>query len=251
MQKKTIDLGVVIPTLNEEHFVGYLLDSIIKQSVQPKEIVVVDAYSEDKTMEQVKMRQKSLPQLKFFQIPKFTVSRQRNFGVKQTTAKHLLFLDADMELRGKEDLAKYFQEVLKRKPAVAAARNLPNVKHWKNSIYFKVEDLLFRSFSRYLLPVVTGRNLYISRKVFELAGGFDEELKVGEDQELVQRIVQNGGKLIFLKTVKLYTSVRRIVQEGRRRYALKMAFYGLKIMLLGRKRSKVKYEFGNFRRPDL
>ncbi len=58
---------------------GYLLDSIVNQSVQPREIVVVDAYSQDKTIEQARMRQNLLPQLKIFQIPKFTLKSIRSF----------------------------------------------------------------------------------------------------------------------------------------------------------------------------
>ena len=46
-----IDLAIIIPTLNEEHFIGYLLDSIIRQNIQPKEIVIVDAYSKDTTLD--------------------------------------------------------------------------------------------------------------------------------------------------------------------------------------------------------
>lgn len=247
MQKneQIIDLAIIIPTLNEEHFVGYLLDSIIQQSVLPKEIVVVDAYSRDKTVNEIRKRQKFLPQLKVFRIPRYTISRQRNFGVKQTTAKHLLFLDADMKLRNKDVLEKYFHEVLTKKPDVAAAKNLPDSSYWKDLLYFTAEDLLFK-ISKYFWPIVTARNLYVRRKTFNEVQGFDEELAVGEDQELAHKIVRNGGKLVFLKSVKLHTSTRRVEQQGRRKYALQMILFGLDTLLRGHKKSKVKYEFGNF-----
>ncbi len=58
--KIIIDLAIIIPTLNEEHFIGRLLDSIISQSVMPKELVIVDAYSKDKTIAEIKKRQKKL-----------------------------------------------------------------------------------------------------------------------------------------------------------------------------------------------
>lgn len=245
-EKIGIDLAIVIPTLNEEHFIGRLLDSIINQSVKPQELVVVDAFSKDKTIEEIKKRQKDLD-LRYFSIPRHTIARQRNFGAQKTAASHLLFLDADMELRGENVLEKYFKEILKRKPDVAAAKTLPDSNTWKNAVYFKVEDLSFK-LSRYFWPVVTARNLYVNRRVFEAAGGFDEELPVGEDADLVQRILKGGNKLIFLKTVKLHTSVRRVEQEGRRKYALKMVLFGLNILLHGHKKSRVKYEFGNFKK---
>ncbi len=242
---KRLDLSIVVPTLNEEHFIGRLLDSIIRQTVAPKEVVIVDAYSKDKTIQEIKKRQTKLTNLCYFQVPKKTIARQRNFGAGKTTSPHLLFLDADMELRGKALLEKYFEEVIKRKPDVAAARTLPDIENWKNSIYFKAEDLAFK-FSKSFWPVVTARNLYVTRQMFNQVKGFDEELMVGEDQELVQRIIKYGGKLIFLKTVKLHTSVRRVEEEGRSRYALRMILFGLNILLRGYKKSKVEYEFGHF-----
>lgn len=245
--KTIIDIAIIIPTLNEEAFVGRLLDSVIKQSVIPKELVVVDAYSKDKTIEEIKKRQFKLPNLRYFKIPKDTVARQRNFGVKKTTSSHLLFLDADMEFREKDALESYFKEVLARRPDVAAASSLPDSTDWKNAVYFKAEDLLFR-ISKFIWPVITARNLYVKRSMFNKVGGFDEELAVAEDQELVHRIITTGGKLVFLKTVKSYTSTRRVEQEGRRKYVLKMLLYGLNILLHGRKRSKVDYQFGNFKK---
>ena len=244
-EKPTINLAVIIPTLNEQLFIGKLLDAIIKQTMQPEEIVVVDAFSKDKTAQEVKIRQKYLPQIKFFQIPKKTVARQRNFGVKKTKSPDILFLDADMEFRQKGDLEKYFKEVKTRKPEVAVAKNLPDSNHWKDRVYFEAEDMLFK-LSKFFWPVITARNLYITRKIFNMVGGFNENIAVGEDQELVHRILGNGGKLIFLKKVKLHTSARRVIKDGRIRHALKMMLFGINIITRGRDKSKVDYEFGHF-----
>ena len=44
-------ISIIIPTLNEEKYLTHLLESIKKQSIAPKEIIVVDALSQDKTKE--------------------------------------------------------------------------------------------------------------------------------------------------------------------------------------------------------
>lgn len=244
--KTIIDLAIIIPTLNEEHFIGRLLDSIIRQTVVPEEVVIVDAYSKDKTIGEIKKRQAKLG-LQYFRIPQSTIAKQRNLGAKKTTSPHLLFLDADMELRGKDDLEKYFKEVMEKKSDVAAAENLPDSASVKNKVYFNAENLLVK-FLKYIWPVVTARNLYVRRDMFNKVRGFDSSIAVGEDQELVHRIIKGGGKLTLLKTVKLYTSTRRVEYEGRRRYALKMILFGLDILLRGHKKSRVEYEFGKFKR---
>ncbi len=243
--KQIIDLAIIIPTLNEEYFIGKLLDSLIKQTVQAREFVIVDAYSKDKTIAEIKKREELLPQLKYFQIPRYTVARQRNLGVKKTKSKDILFLDADMEFKHSKDLEKYFAEVLNRKPDVAVAKNLPDSNNWKDAVYFEAEDLLFK-LSKYFWPVITARNLYVKRKIFTDVGGFNEDVAVGEDQELVHRILKSNGKLVFLKSVKLHTSARRVTKDGRFRHALKMVLFGVNIIVKGRDKSKVDYEFGKF-----
>lgn len=245
--KELIDLSIVIPTLNEEHFIGRLLDSIASQTVAPKEIVVVDAQSPDKTIAEIKKRQVVLKNLKYFQIPRKTISCQRNLGAQKTTAPHLLFLDADMELKQNDVLERYFKEVTTRKPDIAVAKTPPDSKYWKDLIYFEAEYSLIRLLKPFW-PVITARNLYIRRDVFNKVGGFDENVAVGEDQDLAHRVIKKGGKLIFLKTVQMHTSTRRVAQEGRTKYSIRMILFGLSIMLLGRKRSKVRYEFGNFKK---
>lgn len=240
-----IDLAIVIPTLNEEHFVGYLLDSIISQSVQPKEIVVVDAYSKDKTISQIKLRQKLLPQLKVFQIPKFTISRQRNFGAGKTTTNHLLFLDADTELRGRDILKEYFKQIQKKGCDLAIATNKPTTNYWKDRIFFSTMDLLFK-ISKPIWPMATSINMYIGRETFEKIRGFDENIAVGEDFEIISRIVKNGGKFSILSSPKIYTTPRRLEKEGRIRFALKTTRSFLRIVRYGFRNNPIEYKFGHF-----
>lgn len=244
----TIDLAIVIPTLNEEKFIGKLLDSILNQTLWPKEIVVVDAYSKDNTIKEVIKRQRLFPKLKYYQIPKHTISRQRNFGARKTKAAHILFLDADSELKDPKTLEKYFDEVLRKKPDLAAATNLPISNFWKDIVYFASIDLLFKT-AKPVWPVADGRNMYIKREVFEKNGGFDEDIVIGEDHEIVQRVVKKGGKFIFLDNPKIYNSARRFHKEGRRNFTLKMVRSFFHVLKNGYKNNpvEIEYKFGKFK----
>lgn len=248
-KKEILDLAIIIPTLNEEHFVGYLLDSIAYQSVLPKEIVVVDAYSRDKTVYEVRKRQRLFPRLQVFRIPKFTIARQRNLGVNKTTAKHLLFLDADTELRGKDVLKRYFEQVKKKRPDLAIATNQPTTDHWKDSMYFKAMDLIFK-ISKPIWPMGTCMNMYAKREIFEKMGAFDESIAVGEDLEIVYRIVKNGGKFLIISDPKIHTSPRRFEKEGRIRFALKATRSFIRVVRHGYNNNPIQYEFGHFTEED-
>lgn len=244
----SIDLAIIIPTLNEEHFIGKLLDSISRQSVLPKEIVIVDAYSQDKTVPEIKKRENKFPSLKVFRIPKFTISRQRNLGARETHSPHILFLDADTVLKEDNVLKEYYQEVLKRKLDIAAAFNLPLSDYWKDKVFFWLMNTTLKV-SKPIWPMATGMNLYLKRSVFNKLEGFDEDIRVGEDYDLVQRAVKLKLRFIFIRSVNIHTSVRRFAKVGRRKYTLEIAKASYRVLRYGHKHNPMEYEFGNFKKP--
>lgn len=242
---KIIDLAIVVPTLNEEKYIGELLDSILQQTVWPKELVIVDACSKDQTEEEVNKYKKKLPQLKFYQIPKYTISRQRNFGAKKTKASHILFLDADTMLIDSDTLEKYFQGVKEKNPGLALAPNYPLSEHWKDKVLFEVANA-GTAVTKHFYPIAVAINLYIRRDVFNKLGGFDEKIRIGEDCELVQRYAKSGLKYTILKDPKIYTSVRRLRKEGRIRFVLKMINSLINVQIYGYKKNPIEYEFGKY-----
>jgi glycosyltransferase involved in cell wall biosynthesis len=245
MGKRLIDLAIVIPTLNEEKYIGGLLESIARQTIHPQEIVVVDAFSKDNTETEVKKWFKKIPQLKFYQIPKDTISKQRNFGVKKTKASRILFLDADTALIDDDTLEKYIDEVEKKKAQIAVAGNYPLSKHWKDKAYFDAANLTTKM-SKHIWPMAVGINLFCNRNIFEKLGGFDEKVRVGEDVELVQRFAKKGFRYEVLEEPKIHTSVRRLRKEGRIRFVLMMINSFLAAQIYGHRRNPIvkEYEFG-------
>jgi glycosyltransferase involved in cell wall biosynthesis len=242
---KLVDLAIVVPTLNEENYIGNLLDSINKQTVQPKEIVIVDAFSKDKTEAEVKKFKKKLPQLKFIQIPKYSISRQRNAGARKTKASHILFLDADTVLLDADTLEKYFQEVKEKDPGLAVAGNYPLSDHWKDKVLFQAANIGTKAV-RDIYPLAVAINLYIRRDIFETLGGFDEKVKLGEDCELVQRYAKEGLKYIVLEKPRIFTSVRRLRKEGRIGYIVKSINSLIGTEIYGYRKNPIikEYEFG-------
>lgn len=242
---KIIDLAIITPTLNEEHYIGKLLDSISKQTVQPKEIVIVDAFSEDNTIEEIKKRQKALHQLKYYQIQKYTIARQRNLGVKKTKSENILFLDADVLFKKDHILEDYFKNIESNRPDVSIVTNLPDSNHWKDKFLFKSADFMMKLLKPVWVTAV-GINLYVSRKFFEKVNGFDEEIKVAEDFELVQRMVKNGAKYIIFSLPEIHSSVRRWRKYGRIRTFIMMIISGALISIVGYRKNPIhkKYHFG-------
>src|SRR5215208_7998971 len=86
-------LSVIVPTLNEERYVGALLSDVASQTRTPDEVLVVDAGSEDGTASVVRR----FPSARLLEGEP-PVARGRNLGGKSATGEVLIFLDADTRL---------------------------------------------------------------------------------------------------------------------------------------------------------
>ena len=91
-QKRLNDVSVIIPTLNRCDFLKRALASVLKQTIKPKEIIVIDNGSSDNTQ---KMVCSLFPMVKFLKEARRGVSAARNKGIKLATSEWVAFLDSD------------------------------------------------------------------------------------------------------------------------------------------------------------
>ena len=87
-------ISLVVRTLNEEKNISRCLSAVLKQTRLPDEILIVDNYSCDKTLEIVKKFQNKL-QIIIFCNTRVSYVSGLNLGVKMAKYKTLGFLSAD------------------------------------------------------------------------------------------------------------------------------------------------------------
>ena len=87
-------ISVVIPTFNRISLVARAIDSVLKQSLNPYEIIVVDDGSDDGTSEMIQNKYKSI---KLIQQQSNGVSAARNNGIKHAKGDWIGLLDSDDE----------------------------------------------------------------------------------------------------------------------------------------------------------
>lgn len=167
-----IIVSVIITTKNSAITLEKLLRSIKRQTYSNLEIIIVDNYSKDKTLNLVQKYTKKV----FTKGPER--SSQRNFGAKKARGKYLLFLDADMELTRnviKEcvKLSNIFKSVVIPEKTVGDGL-LQDIRRFEREMY---EGDLSVELAR-----------FYNKKVFEKAGGFDERLTGPEDYDLFYRV---------------------------------------------------------------
>lgn len=89
-------LTVIIPVYNEEKYLRRCLDSIVRQTEQPDEVIIIDDGSTDGSLEIIKEYCATLG-WKYKSKINGGVSVARNVGLELSTSEYITFLDSDDE----------------------------------------------------------------------------------------------------------------------------------------------------------
>ncbi len=209
------DITVIIPALNEEKYIGKCIDSLLKQTYANFKIIVIDNGSEDHTVDIVK----KYKNIKLIIEKNKGVARARNKGVKFSNSDILFFIDADTipSLR----VLEYYHNLFKQdKNIIAATGPIEPLEKTTFKIkfsYFAVSRIFVPFLILIKRPLIIGHNFCVRKKYFEKAGRFNENYITYEDWDLSTKL-QKYGKIKFVNEALVYTSIRRTVKWGIKKY---------------------------------
>ncbi|WP_297435617.1 glycosyltransferase [Thermococcus sp.] len=172
-------VSVIIPTLlGREHLLKRAILSVLNQTFQDFEIIIVKNYKETKLdLED--------PRINEVYEARKGVSTARNTGMKISGGKYIAFLDDDdvwLPNKLEEQL-----KIFKKSPDVGLVYG--KYKHMGNGKIIPPKIIEGNVFENLLRDNFIGTSTVIIRKeVFESIGGFDESLYIGEDWDYWLRI---------------------------------------------------------------
>lgn len=206
-----ISFSIIIPTLNEEKHLKFLLQCLTKQTYKNYQVIIADCFSQDQTKKIAFSFQKLINGLCFYQKNFKNVSAARNFGAKMAKNQFLIFFDADVEIADN-----FIEEIAKRINHYSLdALTVWNraKKGMRGKFILMLLNLSMTLFQK-IKPSANGPCIIVKKTFFEKIKGFDEEIVFGEDFDLIQRLWKNGAKFkVFSKPI-LYVSTRRFDKEG-------------------------------------
>lgn len=230
-------LSIVIPTKNEELFLPRLLESIKRQTFQPKEVIVADANSTDKTREIAEA-------FGAIVVDGGLPAEGRNRGAAKATGKFILFLDADVELRDFRFLEEAVREMEQRGLGLSTCDVFPLSDAFVDHFMHKAYNVYARAWGS-LFPHAPGFCMCVRRALHEKIGGFDETLTFCEDHDYANRF-RKIGTFGFLRSTHIPVSIRRLDRDGRLNIAIKYLLAELHLALLGPIRHDLfRYTFGH------
>ncbi len=235
-------VSIIIPALNEEKTLPILLESIKIQDFNDYEIIVADAHSKDRTREIAKeygcrVVDGGLP------------AAGRNAGAAAAQGKFLFFLDADVVLPS-GFIRNVYSEMQDRYIDLATCEIKPLSDLRLDRVIHRMINLAV-ILNLWVDPKAFGFCIFVTKRLFERVGGFDESIYVAEDNDFVKRasVYRN---LRYLVSAYIMVSVRRFEKEGRFAYMKKGIKLNLYRAFKGEIRNDevVKYEFNAFDKVD-
>ncbi|AGF78797.1 glycosyl transferase [Desulfocapsa sulfexigens DSM 10523] len=89
------NVSLIIPAYNVETYISECLESVVNQTLENIEIIIVDDGSTDNTLQVSEKYQSIDSRIKIIKQANSGTSCARNIGVKQSTGEYVLFIDSD------------------------------------------------------------------------------------------------------------------------------------------------------------
>ena len=189
----TASVSVVIPAYNCARYIGETLESVLKQSYRPCEIIVVDDGSTDDTQ---RVLEKYRNHIIYIHQENAGEPAARNTGIRRARGEFIAFLDADDLWL--PDKLKFQMDYFEKHPEAALVYSDMKLFDETGIVHESVKEWLRMSPpSGYVFPELFAETLFgsgtvIFRKVcVEQVGFFDESFLVGSDYEMWLRMARH------------------------------------------------------------
>lgn len=214
-----MNISVVIPVYNSISYVEQCLDSILGQTYSPSEIIVVDDGSTDGSGSYIQGLYGD--KIKLITKRNGGAGSARNVGVNCATSEWVAFCDSDdvwlpnhlelffSSIRGQE-LIKWYMSLLSpdriedadlEKMLIqndGACRNNATVADSSNNRTILVDYLRDKELFGWNLSVVS---LVVKKDLLLEVGLFSEELKTGQDVDLLVKLALSGNRLLIIPEI--------------------------------------------------
>jgi glycosyltransferase involved in cell wall biosynthesis len=193
--------SLICTVLNEEKTAGSLLDSLLKQTRKPDEIVIVDGGSKDRTVDVLKAHSKRFPlPVRIIVAKGANISQGRNIAIKHAKGPVIVSTDG-----GTVHDRNWFKNIVKNIEDgydVSAGPFYPLPKT-------KFEEIVGKLFYPNMNNVPddwppSSRSAAFTKQAWKKSGGYPEELYTAEDSVFNYRLKATGARYMVARGAKSY-----------------------------------------------
>lgn len=208
---KTTLVSILIPLYNAEKYFAKTIESILNQTYEHIEVIIVDDGSTDNSLKIAKQLEGEFSQIKVYSQENKGASSARNKAFKLSKGEYIQYLDADdilhMDkiLTQVQYLKKYEEKVVSFGKCgkfqndignavfyeLSVNKNYLNTKRFLTDIWLNLEAVYLHS---WLTP----------RTLIEAVGEWNENLTNNDDGEFFSRIVALANQLVYVNDSIVY-----------------------------------------------
>jgi len=284
MMEKQPLVSVIMPCYNGEKFISNAIESVLNQTYQNWELIVVDDGSTDNSKDIIRKYTTINNKITLTEHKcNKGIAKTKNAGIANARGKYIAFLDQDdIWLNSKLELQLERFEIGSDNIGVVCTGMIftdTNMKPINIFRGFKDEDQKTLIKNLYLKPTNSSSIMMVNKEYFEHIGTFNEELIGWDDYELLVRLatisqikyireplvkkrihknnaqrlsaVQNETEKVFSKILVLYPFLKKYknIKESNRLYAnsIKLFEQGDRILAYNILKKSIRKRPGNFR----
>jgi len=207
--------SLICTVINEERTIGNLLDSILKQTRKPDEIVIVDGGSRDNTVKVLKEHSKRFPiPVKVIVADGANISQGRNIAIQYAHGSVIVSTDG-----GTVHDKDWFKNIVK---------NIEDGYDVSAGLFYALpktefEEIVGKLFYPDMEKVPddwppSSRSAAFTKKAWAKAGGYPEELYTAEDSVFNYRLKASGARYKVARNAKSYWRPRPTFRKFFKQY---------------------------------
>ncbi len=207
-------ISLVIPSFNEEKYIGECLKNALQNGKELFEIIVVNNASTDNTESVAKFFSNNYSNIKIVNEPRKGLTKARQRGLLEARGNIIAYTDADTKMPNDwvKKINKYFE-----KDGKTVCVSGPYI-YYDQSFIGKILVWIYWLFAYIMYFLVgymaVGGNFAVRKEALLKIGGFDQNISFyGEDTDIARRL-SKVGKVKFFLNLYMYTSARRLKNEG-------------------------------------
>ena len=202
-------VSIVIPTYNHGNYIGKAIKSLINQTYQNWEAIIIDNQSSDQTYEEIKNYSDS--RIKYFEINNNgVIAKSRNYGISISKGDWIAFLDSDDwwtkdklevcvdNINDEVDFIYHDLETIQNKPKFFSKKRILKGRELHRPI---LDDLLVTTIKNG--NAIGNSSVMVRKNILSKIGGISENFNLvgSEDYNTWLRIAQITDQFKYLNKI--------------------------------------------------